>query len=390
MRNILPDQEIHERLLAYIHGELEREERFAVEEWRKDKPENEEMFRRLEKDCLFIRWTGREQLVHAERRKTILLRRIRQGKIRRIWFRVAASAAIILALGGGYLFMYPMRGEKILAKDQSVIRSRYPQAKLILSTGKEIDLAKSSGDIREQDGSLVALDSNKSLVYAETGEVRGEELLYNKIIVPRGGEFFLTLSDGTEVWLNADSELEYPVKFTSGERDVKLRGEAYFKVKKDTLRPFQVFSGDFRLRVYGTEFNMNSYREEQIQVVLVNGAVGFRGNSSVQEQRLRPNQLGEANALTGEMEIKEVDVYPYIAWKNRDVVFVNERLESIMEKIERWYDVHVFFRNPSLKDTRLYGNIRRYADIEDLLFFLEKTSEAHFTINGRTIIVSDK
>ena len=85
-----------------------------------------------------------------------------------------------------------------------------------------------------------------------------------------------------------------------------------------------------------------------------------------------------------------MDVYSYIAWKNQDVVFVNERLESIMEKIERWYDVSVFFQNDSLKDVRFYGNVQRYADIRDLLFFLEKTSDVRFSVKGRTIIVSNK
>ena len=125
-------------------------------------------------------------------------------------------------------------------------------------------------------------------------------------------------------------------------------------------------------------------------MVLVNGAVGFRANALTPERRLKPNQLGEANEITGEVEIKDVDVYSYIAWKNQDVVLVNERLESIMEKIERWYDVSVFFQNDSLKDVRFYGNVQRYADIRDLLFFLEKTSDVHFSVKDRTIIVSNK
>ena len=328
--------------------------------------------------------------MNVGKRKTILLQEIRRGRIRKISFRIAATVALLMALGGMYLFVSSPTNEKMLAKNESVIRHAYPQAKLILSTGKEIDLTKNAGHIQEQDGSVVALDSNKMLVYDRTQVIESKKTLYNKIIVPRGGEFFLTLSDGTEVWLNADSELEYPVNFVADERAVKLRGEAYFKVKKDTTKPFRVTSGEYRLQVYGTEFNMNTYHQEEIQVVLVQGAVGFRANLSTPELRLKPNQLGVANELTGKTEIKEVDVYPYIAWKNQDVVFMNERLESIMEKIERWYDVNVFFQNDSLKDVRLYGNIQRYADIQDLLFFLEKTSGAHFSIKDRTIIINNK
>ena len=387
MRNNLLDQEIRERLLSYINGELDEMERLSVESWLRDKPENREAFRLLEKDCLFIRWAGKEREVNVGKRKTILLQEIRRVRVRKIRFRIAATVAVLMAVGGMYLFVSPPTYEKMLAKNEPVIRHAYPQAKLILSTGKEIDLTK---NIQEQDGFVVALDSNKMLVYDGVQVIESKKTIYNKIIVPRGGEFFLTLSDGTEVWLNADSELEYPVNFVSDERAVKLRGEAYFKVKRDTTKPFRVTSGKYRLQVYGTEFNMNTYHQEEIQVVLVQGAVGFRANLSTPELRLKPNQLGVANELTGKTEIKEVDIYPYIAWKNQDVVFVNERLESIMEKIERWYDVNVFFQNDSLKDVRLYGNIQRYTDIQDLLFFLEKTSGARFGIKDRTIIINNK
>ena len=383
MRNGLLDQETEERLLAYFNGELDEEGRFAVEQWLNDSPENKKVYHQLEKDALFIRWVNREQKVHVEDRKAMLFRQIRRAKIRKIGFRVAASVAILVALGGVYLFMSTPAKENMLAENTSIIRANYPQARLVLSTGEVIDLTKNTDNIVEKDGSVVAIDTNKALVYNQSGNVETEKPIYNKVIVPRGGEFFLTLSDGTGVWLNAESELEYPVKFTSGERHVKLKGEAYFSVKKDTTKPFFVTSGAYRLRVYGTEFNMNTYHKERIQVVLVNGAVGFRANALTPERRLKPNQLGE-------VEIKDVDVYSYIAWKNQDVVFVNERLESIMEKIERWYDVSVFFQNDSLKDVRFYGNVQRYADIRDLLFFLEKTSDVHFSVKDRTIIVSNK
>ena len=93
---------------------------------------------------------------------------------------------------------------------------------------------------------------------------------------------------------------------------------------------------------------------------------------------------------TGKTEVQNVDVYPYIAWQNRDIVFVNERLESIMEKVTRWYDVDVFFQEEALKDLRFDGNIQRYANIEELFFFLEKTSEVQFNISKRTVIVKKK
>ena len=184
--------------------------------------------------------------------------------------------------------------------------------------------------------------------------------------------------------------MEYPVRFAADRRDVRLKGEAYFRVKRDSASPFRVRAGDYVLRVYGTEFDVNAYHEEHVQTVLVAGSVGFRANAQGREHRLVPNQLAEANTRTGEVAVTEVDVYPYVAWKNRDMVFVNERLESIMEKVERWYNVDVFFQNEGLKELRFYGNMKRYTPIEDLLFFLERTSDARFSIQERTIVVSKK
>ena len=209
-------------------------------------------------------------------------------------------------------------------------------------------------------------------------------------MVPRGGEYFLTLGDGTEVWLDADSELEYPVCFAGDRREVRLKGEAYFKVVKEEGNPFIVQVGTYTVQVYGTEFNVNAYDPRQIETVLVRGSVGFKANPSMPERMLKPNELVITNVESGESEIRTIDILPYVAWKNKDIVFVNECLESIMENVSRWYDVQVFFQNEELKDLRFDCNMQRYASIEDLFFFMEKTSNARFTINGRTVVISKK
>ena len=127
-----------------------------------------------------------------------------------------------------------------------------------------------------------------------------------------------------------------------------------------------------------------------MQVVLVEGSVGFKANESAEEKSLKPNQRAVSNVFTGICEITDVDVTPYVAWKNQDLVFVNERLESILERVARWYDVNVSFRDESLKEVRFYGNIRRYAEIGELLSLLEKISEVRFGIEDRTVVVEGK
>lgn len=307
-----------------------------------------------------------------------------------MWTRVAATVAVLVVAGGTWWLSDFGRKERPLARAERPIVPGSQKAVLVLSTGEQVDLTQSEGDIREQDGSVVRLNGEKRVVYDTTRTNKDEKLIYNKIVVPRGGEFFLTLADGTEVWLNAETELEYPVRFAGDRRDVRLKGEAYFKVKSDSARPFRVRSGEYELRVYGTEFNLDAYHEERVRAVLVEGSVGFRANARAGERQLKPNQLGVANTRTGEVEVRDVDVYPYVAWRTQDMVFVNERLESIMEKVERWYNVDVFFQNERLKEARFYGNMKRYTPIEDLLFFLERTSDARFSINGRTIVVGEK
>ena len=322
-------------LLDYFNGELDDAQSAVVERWLDAAPENREEFDRLVKDCLHIRWAGKEQLVDAVKGKKLMLRRINGTKVRRVWYGAVASIAIIVALGGVYLMNKPLPEKKSIARNE-VICHGFPRASLVLSSGEVIDLADNKNAILEQDGSVVKMKGGKGIEY-NTGQAgTANQVIYNKIIVPRGGEFFVILADGTEVWLNADSELEYPVKFTADKREVRLKGEAYFSVKKDTKKPFMVRSGEYQLKVYGTEFNLNTYKNNEIQAVLVKGSVGFKANRTAGEVRLKPNQLGVANEATGKAEVKEVDVYPYIAWKSQDVVFVNERLESIMEKAARW------------------------------------------------------
>ena len=151
-----------------------------------------------------------------------------------------------------------------------------------------------------------------------------------------------------------------------------------------------VRANEFALRVYGTEFNIEARDERHIETVLVEGAVGFRANGKTAEQRLRPGQLAVANTVTGETEIRKVNVASYVAWKNREIVFENERLDRIMDEVARWYDVEVFFQNEELKTLRFDCNMPRYADIQDLFFFMEQTSDARFSVSGKTVIVSKK
>ena len=383
------DHETEDWLIAFLSGELDEREEENVRVWLEASPENRNAYESLMKDYLRIRWVQENVQIREEQAKKIIFSSLKKKRNLTPYYGVAASIAVLLIVT---LFFF-IREDKQVVSEKLVVSEIKPiqsKAMLVLSTGEQIQLTKSTQKIQEQDGSVLKIDSVMGVQYDALSTQRVEKPIYNKIVVPRGGEYFVTLSEGTKVWLDADSELEYPVFFSGDFREVKLKGNAYFCVTKKNDKPFVVRAGEFSLKVYGTEFNVNAYDLQNIETVLVNGSIGFKANISTPERMMAPNELAVSDSRTGQSEIHQVDIYPYIAWKNQNIVFVNERLESIMEKMARWYDVTVFFQDESLKDLRFDCNMRRYADIRDLFFFLEKTSNARFALNGRTVVISKK
>lgn len=383
------DHETEDWLIAFLSGELDEREEENVRVWLEASPENRNAYESLMKDYLRIRWVQENVHIREEQAKKIIFSSLKKKRNLTPYYGVAASIAVLLIVT---LFFFIREDKQIVSEKlvTSEIKPIQSKAILVLSTGEQIQLTKSAQEIQEQDGSVLKIDSVMGVQYDSLSTKRAEKPIYNKIVVPRGGEYFVTLSEGTKVWLDADSELEYPVFFSGDFREVKLKGNAYFSVTKKNDKPFVVRAGEFSLKVYGTEFNVNAYDLQNIETVLVNGSIGFKANESTPERMMEPNELAVSDSRTGLSEIHQVDIYPYIAWKNQNIVFVNERLESIMEKMARWYDVTVFFQDESLKDLRFDCNMRRYTDIRDLFFFLEKTSNARFALNGRTVVISKK
>ena len=383
------DHETEDWLIAFLSGELDEREEENVRVWLEASQENRNAYESLMKDYLRIRWVQENVHIREEQAKKIIFSSLKKKRNLTPYYGVAASIAVLLIVTLFFFIREDKQGvsEKLVVSEIKPIQSR---ALLVLSTGEQIQLTKSTQKIQEQDGSVLKIDSVMGVQYDALSTKRVEKPIYNKIVVPRGGEYFVTLSEGTKVWLDADSELEYPVFFSGDFREVKLKGNAYFSVTKKNDKPFIVRVGEFSLKVYGTEFNVNAYDLQNIETVLVNGSIGFKANESTPERMMEPNELAVSDSRTGLSEIHQVDIYPYIAWKNQNIVFVNERLESIMEKMARWYDVTVFFQDESLKDLRFDCNMRRYTDIRDLFFFLEKTSNARFALNGRTVVISKK
>ena len=207
----------------------------------------------------------------------------------------------------------------------------------------------------------------------------------NKIVVPPGQRANLTLSDGTNVWLNACSEMTYPASFSEDIRRVSLKGEAYFDVRKDEEHPFVVRTRFGEVTVLGTAFNINAYNDaDACYTTLVYGKVNF----STPDQNTITLAPGEqAVASSRGIEKRVVDVNEYIGWAQGVYVFNNKRLGDIMKTFERWYDVHVYYEKESLRDLTYSGDLQRYGTINTFLNALELTGDIYYRINGRNILI---
>jgi ferric-dicitrate binding protein FerR (iron transport regulator) len=383
----ISDQKYQE-ILSYILGELNYSERKSTEAWINSSKENKKIYEKILKKSLFVRWGLKSNQFDTNKELKKFESRI-NSRMRYITrFVAAASVILTLSLSIPYLWDQYQANQEMIALN-TPIKPGKKGAQLILSTGKQVQIDSQSKKIKEKDGSLIQLDPETGLEYRESTQ-KITKLIFNTLKTARGNEFNMKLADGTHVWLNADSELRYPVQFTGENRKVYLKGEAYFDVAHDNEKAFVVNSYDQEVKVYGTEFCVNAYNEKEIKTVLVEGSVGVRPNPNAKELKLKPGELGFADLQSGEINIRKVNVRPYIAWKDGDFVFENESLENIMLRLERWYNVKIFYMNEECKYFRFSGDMKRYTDVRSLLYFIQETSNAKFEINNNTIVIMAK
>lgn len=261
-------------------------------------------------------------------------------------------------------------------------------AVLVLSNGKKVRLDSGKVTLEERDGTHLS-GNEGGLAYSNDETSDKEEILYNTLIVPPGGTYNLRLPDGTNVWLNAMSELRFPLKFGTKERKVELVGEGYFEVAKNKNVPFKVLTRHQEIEVKGTHFNVNSYANENFdRTTLLEGLVKISAPSAPGKfWMLSPGEQAETNKRTGEMLVARGNMKEAIAWKNGYFLFNDEKLESIMTKVSRWYDVEVVYEGEFDEKRSFLGQVERSKKISSLLKVLELTGNVHFKISGRRIVV---
>ena len=310
---------------------------------------------------------------------------LRKRRLRILW-QWSVAVGIVLVVGAGFIFYNPV----LIPETPITVGRKLQPGKLqplvILADGERVILSDSSMVLKEKNGSVILQDSGR-LTYSPS--VSNETLLYNTVTVPRGNELLLYLSDGTKVWLNADSELRYPTFFSGERREVWLVGEAYFEVVADSSQPFWVYSAKGKIEVLGTSFNVRSYPEEaRIVTTLVKGSIVYT-DSEQHKFELSPgeqtiSQPGLATIL------QKVNPDYYTGWKDGKYVFKSTTLEDIMQELSRWYNITVFYANTEVKQLHFTGDLKRYDRVETFLRFLEIGGDVCFDVKGNTVTVRKK
>ncbi|MFC3198920.1 FecR family protein [Parapedobacter deserti] len=296
---------------------------------------------------------------------------------------IAAAAILIAATTGLYVYLNSLKTD-VMPESANITNDAAPggnRATLMLEGGESIALSS------DQPGIVI---TDKDISYSDGTKLLTSRCVAHKLVTPKGGQYQITLHDGTKVWLNALSTLTYPKQFATNERVVELEGEAYFEVSTwlegDRRVPFRVKTKALVAEVLGTQLNINAYEDESTTTTtLLEGAV--RVITPQSSASLKPGQQCKAGA--NGLTVTEVDVETVVDWKNGDFIFADENLKSIMRKVSRWYDVAIVYES-KLPDERYNGQISRHKNLSEVLRILELSGGLASKIGNDTVFLSSK
>ncbi len=385
MKDLNSGFKIADLIVKRLEDRLTDEECQYLEEWKQANEENSILFQKLsmnpEKQYL-----ERESKLEKSNKKANwdkIQAKIKKGKVRKLNMNFLKIAAVLILTIGSTLFFSNLLDNNV----SSVINPGKQQAILITSDGERYQLDE---EVIIKEGDVFISNKTQELIYQKKSNITKSQLTYNTIIIPKGGEYKLTLMDGTRIWLNSNSKLRFPSEFGSGIRKVELKGEAFFEVAKDSVHPFVVNANKAQVKVLGTSFNVNAYSDlNEIVTTLVEGKVEVSDTLFGNKVKLLPNEQYRFNKSNGKTLKQVVDTEIYTAWKDGRFVFENESLEDIMIRLSRWYNVEVSFLNESVKELRFSGDLTRYDNIDQILELIEVTQKVKFTIKDRALWVEE-
>lgn len=373
--------DIEELLFKQLQGTLRPEEAAYLEAWKAQKPANMDFVNQLMTPSLLtekLRSYADNDIESARQEALAHLFPMRRRKRVYQWWAAAAAIALLLT-AGGYLYYQRTPAPAI---GQTIIAPGHQGAILTLANGAQVQLDTIQNGVIALQGGMTAKIVNGTLQY----EGKPTGTLYNKMSTPKGRTFQLTLPDGSNIWLNSESSIRYPINFNGHDRKVEITGEAYFEVATDPERPFLVdVANKTTISVLGTHFNVNAYNNEQaIATTLLEGAI------RVKEVVLKPGQQAMLYANNDLQLIQTPDISKAMAWKNGLFDFEGASLQEVMRQLERWYDIEVVFEGP-IPDIRFGGKMTRGIPLNEVLDILKgfEGADFKFQLDGeRRLIIS--
>lgn len=375
----LEQKKIASIIAKYINGTISSEEEVILNEWRQVSSRHEALLKRYCSEDFFVQMSnlytpGEEKKLYRTIRKKI---KSQNKSLIGYFLRVAAILLLLIVSSVTTYLLIPSNTED--SKSFSDLKPGNRQATLYLSNGETVAFSSTkrvlpingTSNFIETDGKIISfpeLKHNNDLLNGS-----------NHIVVPRGGEYQLILTDQTSIYLNSESDMLFPTIFPDSLREVYFDGEAYFHIAADTAHPFIIHTFWGEVRVTGTEFNLRCYREEgELQLTLEKGIVYFRPNGRNEWQEVKVgNQLIYSATAKG-CQISEVDTELYTSWRKGVYAFKSTPLKKIMSDLSRWYNIPVTYQNNELENITFTGEVMRYDNFDKIVKMLELTNTVHF------------
>lgn len=389
-------EEISELIGKYMLGTADPREQARLDDWLKEDEANRQLFEKIT-DPAYARekiaqWQSIQLPDIPEETKKPKKETGRNRQL--LWKLSAAAAFVILLVSGGILLnRAEQRYQSLKTRFEkehylAAIKPGETKATLTTQSGQTVVLG---GDEGSNSRAIEAARVKQLQEDSRKKKAEADRKALNNLEIPRGGEFHITLEDGTEVWLNAESTLRYPDHFDGSIREVALTGEAYFKVAKDRQgRPFHVRTAGQLVRVYGTEFNIFSYEEDQfVYTTLVNGCISLtRDNSQDSELILTPGHQAVFGKADGATKVKPVATDVVTSWRNGMFVFEDQTLDQIMRQLSRWYNFTYSFTSQEAASTLFMGRMARSSKFGEVLEILEQSGHLKFDVKDNHIVIS--
>ncbi|MEN8229496.1 MAG: FecR domain-containing protein [Bacteroidota bacterium] len=381
--------QIVDLLIAEKYRPLSEEEQSLLNDWIEEDDANRFLYQSLTDERNSVDRLRLLSAFNQSEAYNSFVKQTKDGGVKLFSRRFLRYAAIIVPLAAAlyFTYQYVIKVEQQTQLTEIDVQPGSSKAILVLADGNILNLEED--DINIEDEKIEISNNKKEIVYKSSDkEITAQKVRYNTLKIPRGGEYQLTLSDGTNIWLNSESEIKYPVRFSGRERVVYLKGEAFFEVAKNQDVPFIVNTSGIAVNVLGTSFNVRAYLDEnQIMTTLVTGKVMIRIPETQKEFSLIPNE--QAVTTSQETIVRNVDVNQYIAWKKGRILFEENTVEEIFNDLSRWYNIEVVYDNQALKELRYSIDIKRYKNLREVLELLELTKKIKFETEENQLLIMD-